>query len=163
MRRDLFPVTSRRAPQLGTQSWDPFAMLQTEMNRMLDEFGRGFSWPANESGWSVMAPRVDVSEDGDNIYVTAELPGLSEKDVEVTFDDGVLRIAGEKTQSREDQDRNVYISERTYGRFHRELPIQRPIHEDKVDASFSNGVLTITLPKAVETRNHRKIEVKRAA
>ncbi len=163
MRRDLFPVTSSRAPQLSTQSWDPFAMLQTEMNRMLDEFGRGFGVPANHAGWGVLSPRVDVGEDKDNLYVTAELPGLSEKDVEVTFDDGVLRIAGEKAQSREDKERNVYISERTYGRFERELPIQRPIHEDKVDASFSNGVLTITLPKAAETQNHRKIEVKRAA
>lgn len=164
MRRDLFPVTSnRRRVSPGVANWDPFAALQTEMNRMLDEFGRGLGVPTTTGETAMPAPRIDVNEDEANLYVTAELPGLTEQDVDVGYDDGVLSISGEKTQTREDSERTWYVSERTYGRFHRELPLGREIQEDQVEARFHNGVLTVTLPKAAASRGTRKIEVKRAA
>lgn len=110
-----------------------------------------------------MAPRVDYSEDDANLYVTAELPGLNEDDVEVSFEDGVLRLSGEKAQSHEDTQRNLHVSERVYGRFAREVPIGREVKTAEIAASFKDGVLTVTLPKATESQATRKIKVKRAA
>jgi HSP20 family protein len=92
------------------------------------------------AGW----PQVEVVESDKDIRVSAELPGLGDKDVEVLMHDGVLTIRGEKKSEIEDKERA--FSERYYGRFERRIPLSREIEEDKVDASFRNGVLTVTLP-----------------
>jgi HSP20 family protein len=164
MRRNLFPLTTQNttAPTTNMPIGDPFTSLQREINRMFDDAWRGLGTVAN-TGEALMAPRVDFSEDDNSLYVTAELPGLSEKDVDVSFEDGILRLTGEKSQSHEDSQRNVHVSERVYGRFVREIPIGREVKSDQIDARFKDGVLTITLPKAAEAETSRKIEVKRAA
>lgn len=166
MRRTLFPVTNN---DLATRTGrdvafrDPFAALQTEMNRLFDDVWSGFNAPAANVEGAIAGPRIDVKDDDKNWYVTAELPGMSEDDVEVTYDDGVLRIAGEKKQEHEDNSRNVHVTERAYGRFERQLPLGHGIKEDQIDASFKDGVLTITAPKAAEKEQTKKINVKRAA
>jgi HSP20 family protein len=166
MRRTLFPVTN---DDLATRTGrnvafrDPFAALQTEMNRLFDDVWSGFGTPAANMERAIAAPRIDLKEDDNNWYITAELPGLSEDDVEVTYDDGVLRIAGEKKQENEDQGRNVHVTERAYGRFERQLPLGHGVKDDQIDASFKDGVLTITAPKAAEKEQTKKINVKRAA
>ena len=142
---------------------DPFAALQTEMNRLLDDAWSGFGNPTANVDSPLAAPRIEVNEDGDNFYVTAELPGMSEDDVDVTYDDGVLRIAGEKKRDNTDERRDVHVTERAYGRFERQLPLGHGVKEDRIDAKFKDGVLAITAPKTVETQTARKIDVKRAA
>ncbi|WP_200342803.1 Hsp20/alpha crystallin family protein [Rhodovibrio sodomensis] len=166
MRRTLFPVTNTDLTNQTGRNVpfrDPFAALQTEMNRLFDDVWNGFGPPASNAEGVIAAPRVDLKEDDSNWYITAELPGMSEDDVEVTYDDGVLRIAGEKKQEHEDQGRNVHVTERAYGRFERQLPLGHGVKEEQIDASFKDGVLTITAPKAAEKEQTKRISVKRAA
>lgn len=165
MRRTLFPVsnTGLQTRDLDRRELrDPFTALQTEMNRLFDDVWGNFT-PAANVQQAIAAPRIDVHEDDNSLYVTAELPGLSEKDVELTYNDGVLRIAGEKSYEHADDERQMHLSERAYGRFERQIPLARDVDEDKIDASFKDGVLTVTLPKAEQAEKTRKIDVKRAA
>jgi HSP20 family protein len=152
--RDLIPWNRSRevAVHRGEEA-NPFLTLHREMNRLFDDvfrsfdvapfagerlFGRGMGWP-----------NIEVSESEKEMKVTAELPGLDEKDLEVEFANGVLAIKGEKKTETEDKDR--LFSERYYGRFERRIPID-DVEEDKVAASFKNGVLTVTLPKSERAR-----------
>jgi HSP20 family protein len=95
---------------------------------------------------STSYPRVEISETDKELQVHAELPGLDEKDIEVLLDDGVLTLQGEKRS--ESKDTNRRMSERYYGRFERQIALPTDILEDKVNASFKQGVLTVTLPKS---------------
>jgi HSP20 family protein len=127
------------------------------MNRLFDEVFRGFDVApfgfdrVFNGAWSW--PNIEVSETDKEINVIAELPGLEEKDVEVKLSDGVLAIKGEKKTEMEDEGR--VFSERYYGRFERRIPVE-DIAEDKVSASFRNGVLTVTLPKLPEAQRQAK-------
>jgi HSP20 family protein len=140
----------------------PFLALHREMNRMFDDVFRGFDLAPFGSagafdgiGW----PQIDIDETNKEIRVTAELPGLDEKDVSLEIANGVLSISGEKKSESEDQDRR--FSERYYGRFERRIPLE-DVDEDKATASFKNGVLTVTVPKSSEARNSvRRIEINR--
>jgi HSP20 family protein len=132
--------------------------LHREMNRLFDDVFRGFDMAplgsmSRMAGW----PHVEVVENDKDVRVSAELPGLEDKDVEVLMGDGVLTIRGEKKSEIEDKERA--FSERTYGRFERRIPLAWEVEEDRIDASFKNGVLTVTLPKAAQSRP----EVKRIA
>src|SRR6266403_5148044 len=141
---------------------NPFFTLHREMNRMFDDVFRGFDLAPFGSaqalgglGW----PRIDVDETDKEVRVTAELPGLDEKDVSLEIANGVLSISGEKKSESEDKDRR--FSERYYGRFERRIPLE-DVDEDKATASFKNGVLTITVPKSGEAKsNVRRIEINR--
>jgi HSP20 family protein len=95
-----------------------------------------------ESAW----PKIEVSETEKEIRVTADIPGMDENDVELLLDNGVLTIRGEKRAENEDKDRQ--FSERFYGRFERRLSLNSEVEEDKIAASFRNGVLTVTLPRS---------------
>jgi len=154
--RDLIP-TSRKALQSQNRGLDPFHSMQQEMNRLFEDFWPDFDAPALVRGngglAAVRAPRIDVSETEKEIAVTAELPGLDEKDVEVTFADGTLTIAGEHKAEKEekDEDKKYYVKERSYGSFKRMLAIGENVDEEKIKADFKNGVLNVVLPKAAET------------
>jgi HSP20 family protein len=118
------------------------------MNRLFDDVFRGFDLAPfgtdrlldRAMGW----PKIEVSETDKDVKVTAELPGLEEKDVQVELANGVLAIKGEKTET---EDKERLFSERYYGRFERRIPVD-DVDEDKVSAAFRNGVLTVTMPKA---------------
>ena len=147
--RDLIPsgrrreVTSRRGEELN-----PFLTLHREMNRLFDEVVRGFDVAPFGDRFSEMAvgwPNIELSETDKELKVTAELPGLDEKDVQVELANGTLVIRGEKKTETEDKDR--LFSERTYGRFERRIPVE-DVQEDKISAAFKNGVLTVTMPKS---------------
>ena len=149
--KDLIPwnrgrdVTVRR-----TEAPSPFLSLQLEMNRLFDEAFRGFDLaPFGISdrffGGGASWPSIEVAETGKEIKVTADLPGLDEKDIDVHLADGVLTISGEKHAETEDKDR--LFSERYYGRFLRRIPLE-DVDENRVTASFKKGVLTVTLPKS---------------
>jgi len=162
MRRQHFPTVQKSTvPTWTGGTLDPFTALQREMNQLFDNVWRGADLPTAWQG-QAMVPSVDVSEDDSNVYVTADLPGLSENDVEVSYADGALRISGEKTEETTDKERNYHVTERHYGRFERVLPLAREVEADRISAEFRNGVLTVTLPKAQAAANARKIEVRRA-
>jgi HSP20 family protein len=107
-------------------------------------------------------PRMNIEDTGNELRVTAELPGVSEDDVQLTLDDDMLIIAGEKRDEREVDDRDVRLVERVFGRFRRAIQLPFSPNPDQVEASFRNGVLTITVPKNAEQRSkQRQIEVRR--
>ena len=152
--RDLIPWgrTAQTTPSPYREEGDPFMTLHREMNRLFDDVFRGFDTAPFSSfgGMGRMAgwPSVEVIETDKDVRISAELPGLEEKDVEVLMSDGVLTIRGEKRSEVEDKDRA--FSERTYGRFERRIPLGWDVEEDKVNASFRNGVLTVTMPKSAK-------------
>jgi len=128
----------------------PFFGLSHALNRLFSDLGNDVAWPAPARPETAYAwvPRLDVSEDKEQILVTAELPGLTDKDVEVGFTEGVLTIKGEKRSEREQQDRTWYATERVFGSFLRTLAIHADIDDTKLTATFKHGVLQVSLPKS---------------
>lgn len=153
--RDLIPWN--RNQQLATtgQAYDPFWTLHREMNRLFDDVFRGFgtfgrlgSLMEGQFGW----PRIELDETDKEVTVSAELPGLSDKDVQVEIANGVLSIRGEK---KSETDNGGRYSERYYGSFERRVPLEG-VQEDKAEANFRNGVLTVSLPKTEQARQNVK-------
>jgi HSP20 family protein len=99
-----------------------------------------------------LSPAIDISEDTKNITVKAEMPGLDTKDLDITLEGGFLRIAGEKTKEKKEEGAHFHRVERAYGRFSRTLRLPAEVKSDKVDATYKNGILTIVMPKVMETK-----------
>lgn len=97
-------------------------------------------------------PAMELREDSDSITVSLELPGVDKKDVSITFQDNVLTVSGERKQEREVKENEVLRSERSYGRFERQVGLGQPVVADQVKADYKDGVLRITLPKAAEAK-----------
>jgi HSP20 family protein len=159
--RDLVPRTKDQQLATRQEPFDPFLTLHREMNRLFDDVFRGFGslgrvgspLMEGEFGW----PRLELSETDKAVTVSAELPGLSEKDVQVDIANGVLSIRGEKKTERSDGSK--FFSERYYGSFERQIPLEG-VEEDKAQAEFKNGVLTVMLPKSEQSiRNVKRIPV----
>ena len=155
--RDLVPWNRGRDVTVRREEANPFLALHREMNRLFDDVFRGFDLApfGFDRGFDRMIgwPNIEVSDTEKEVKVTAELPGLEEKDVELELANGVLAIKGEKRTETKDNDR--LFSERYYGRFERRIPVE-DIEEDKVSASFRNGVLTVSLPKTARAQRHAK-------
>lgn len=159
--RDLIPWGRSRAPTRREEAGyaSPFLDLRREMERVFDDAFRGFGvlgdWRgANGFGW----PHVEVTDRDKEIRVTAELPGLEEKDVEINLDDGALVLRGEKRTEHEDEARRY--SERLYGRFERRIALPAEVDEERAKATFKNGVLTVTLPKTEQAQERvRRIAI----
>jgi HSP20 family protein len=144
--------------------WDddfaPMMPLRREMSRLFDDFFRGWDMPAAFNG-AALTPHVDVKESDKEITVTAELPGVAEKDIEVSISGDVLTLKGEKKAEKEEKDGNYHRIERRYGSFHRSFSLPSEVDAAAVAASHKNGVLTVTLPKSKAAREaSRKIAVK---
>jgi HSP20 family protein len=168
------PAQAARPPAPMQQSGlDPFQSFRNEMDRMFDQLWRGFGFPTlrrtfaaepfrpREGALAASIPAVDVAEDEKAYHITAELPGLSDKDVEVNLSGDTLTISGEKREEREQQEKNYHFSERRYGSFRRSFAVPQGVDRDKIEASFRNGVLALTLPKTPDAmRQQKKIEVK---
>lgn len=159
--RDLIPWgrnNDNQAPSLYRDSeQNPFLSLHREINRVFDDAFRGFDTrlPAFGSlSAGAVWPNVEISETDNELKVTAEIAGMDEKDIELLLDDGVLTLRGEKRSESEDKDR--HFSERFYGRFERRIPLGSEVEDDKVAASFKNGVLTVTLPKSATAQSKVK-------
>ena len=117
---------------------------------------------SRESTWAA-APAVDVAETEKAYEITAELPGMDEKNIEVKFADGLLTITGEKKEEKEEKKKDYYLSERSYGSFQRSFQVPDSVDADKIEATFKKGVLTVTLPKtAAAQKAAKKIDVKAA-
>lgn len=138
-----------------SDEWAPVEQLHRQIGSLLEDFMGGYNLePFGTKGFT---PRVNVSEDEQKVYVSVELPGLEEKDVEVTLSDNALTIRGEKKQEREEKDgKNVHFVERLYGYFQRTIPLACEIDSDNVDAVFKKGVLTITLTKTKAEQSRSK-------
>jgi HSP20 family protein len=146
---------------------DPFSAMRMEMDRMFENFMTrglgGFPRIAAGERSGNMIPSVDVRESNGEIVVEAELPGLDEKDVEVTLRDGVLRIRGEKRSTREEKKDDYHLTERSYGRYERAFRLPDGIDEDKIKADIKNGVLLVTVPKKPEAvSNEKKIQIRQS-
>jgi HSP20 family protein len=159
------PVTTEKASRTAPQMWRPFENLRSQVERLFDEFDSGF-WRAPfrqiEATFGKM-PAVDFSESDKAYEVTAELPGLDEKNVEVKLTNHTLTIKGEKRDEKEETKKDYYMHERSFGSFQRTITVPEGVDTDKVEASFRKGVLTVTLPKSAEAQKaEKKITVKAA-
>ncbi len=155
--RSLIP-TGRERTNVPRRDVSPFVSLQQEIDRLFDDFSRGFAG----LGATDLAPRMDVSETDKEIELTAELPGLEEKDVQINFADDVLTIRGEKKSETEQKDKSYRLVERSYGSFTRSVALPSGIDPDSIKATIANGVLKVTVPKPAAA-DAKKIEVKTAA
>jgi len=158
--RDLIPWgrnerTSSVPSTYPGEEGNPFLTLHREMNRLFDDVFNRFETglPAvfgRMPGW----PSIEVVETDKDVRISAELPGLEEKDIELFVHDDVLTIRGEKRTQMDDRERR--FSERSYGRFERRIPLPFEVEDDRAEASFQNGVLTVTLPKSAKAEAKTK-------
>ncbi len=157
------PTPWRRQGTVASTERDPFVTFQREMNRLFDEAFRGFGTaPAVFSGAST-APALDMRETDKAVEVAVELPGVEEKDVEVSVNDGVLTVRGERRADREEKHGDWHLVERSSGSFVRSVALPSGVDDAKATAEFRNGVLTITLPKTAEAEARvRRIPIKAA-
>jgi HSP20 family protein len=170
------PIKQEKATAVpsAAQIWQPFESLHQEIDRLFEDFGRGFWRPFGRSLFATeplfrreltmpSVPAVDVAESEKAYEVTAELPGMDEKNVEVKVANGILTIKGEKQEEKEEKKKDYYLHERNFGSFERSFGIPESVEADKIEASFKKGVLTVTLPKKPEAQKPvKKIEVKAA-
>lgn len=140
----------------------PLLALHREVDRLFEDVLRSFALPSFGVDRALDWPRIELSETDKEIRVSAELPGLDEKDVELSVEEGALSLRGEKKTEIEDKDRGY--SERSYGRFERRIGLPRGVDRDKTSAVFKNGVLTVTMPR-LETADDtvRRIPINRKA
>ncbi|HXX26258.1 MAG TPA: Hsp20/alpha crystallin family protein [Pseudolabrys sp.] len=140
---------------------NPFISLQNEIDRLFENFTTGFPMLGNGMA-NVSLPTMDVAETDKDIEITAELPGLEEKDVQINMSDNVLTIRGEKKAEKEQKDKNYRLVERSYGAFERSLELPEGVNADAIKASIDKGVLKVVVPKPAPAQV-KKIEVKSAA
>lgn len=159
--KSLIPVGRER----GVAAANPFTSLQREIDRLFEDFTRGFptGFPAlGGNGAAKLLPSMDVTETDKEIEITAELPGLEEKDVQINVADNMLTIRGEKKAEKEQTDKNYRLVERSYGSFERALELPDGVNADDIKATIAKGVLKVTVPKPAPAQA-KKIEVKSAA
>jgi HSP20 family protein len=151
-------------PSMFTRGNDGLGSLFREIERTFDDFSRRMPLPGFAGfGDGATAPRIDVSETKDGIEVMAELPGVDEKDIDLTLSNGVLTIRGEKKSERDeaDKDKNWHVVERRYGSFSRTVTLPYEPDSSKVEAKFEKGVLRVRLPKPAEiTKKEKKIDIR---
>jgi HSP20 family protein len=158
--KDLIPWARKDgAPDAKSSEDNPIATLQREMNRVFENFWKRVGhvdWP-----WGSGEAKSDVVETDSAIEVSIELPGMEMKDIEVTVNDDMLTVKGEKRIERQEEKKGYYLSERSYGAIYRTIPLPPGVDGEKAQASFKNGVLTIKLPQTPEAQAKvKRIEVK---
>jgi HSP20 family protein len=166
------PIEVKKAPPPETRLPDVWQSFRNEMDRLFDRFGSGFGLPslrrmldfeppAWRSSLSFSAPAIDMSEDEKAYKITAELPGMDAKDIDVSVTGDMLVLKGEKRQEKDEKDKNYHFSERSYGSFQRAFELPVSVDRNKIAADFSKGILTLTLPKTAEAQKPAtKIDVK---
>lgn len=146
--------------------WNPARELlnmEREFNKLFNIFGKRFGFSdadtKDEYENAVWMPLTDIKEDKDNYYVMLDLPGVSKDDVKVSYSDGQLSISGERKQEKEDKDAKYHRVERVYGKYYRSFTLPLKVKEDKIEAVFKDGQLSITVPKAEEAKP-KELEIK---
>lgn len=159
-----FGRSSGRSREGGEVALMPFHFLQREMNRLFDGFFRSpFETPAlvAEGGWGDFSPRLEVVEDEKGYTVSAELPGMDQKEVQLSLTENQLVLKGEKRTEKKEERKGYFYSERSFGSFERMVPFDVEIDADKAEATFKNGVLTVVLPKSARSvERARTISIK---
>lgn len=165
--RDLIPWGQRGSSTGGLAKQEeesPVLSLQRDINRVFDQFWRRFEtapFSGFENVFGGGSPRTDIAETDKEIEVSVELPGMDEKDIEVSMTEDTLTIKGEKKGEREEKKKGYYLHERSYGSFYRSIPLPSGVDTDKANAEFKKGVLTVTLPKTPEAQARvKRIEVR---
>jgi HSP20 family protein len=160
--KSLMPI-GRERTSVWRRGDNPFASLQREVERLFDDFGRGVpTWSVPAWGATDLTPKIDVAETDKEIELTAELPGLEEKDVEINVADNVLTIRGEKKAEKEQKDKDYQVIERSYGSFSRVLELPPGVDPGAVKATLAKGVLKVTIPKPAPA-SVKKVDIKAAA
>lgn len=163
------PATAGKKQALASAGeWSPFESLRREIDRLFDDF-HPFDWrlPAMRrsgggQGWPV-APAMDLVERENEYEITAELPGIEEKDVEIKLVNRMLTIKGEKNEQKEEKQKDYFLSERRYGYFQRSFQLPEGVDSEKIEAHFAKGVLTVKVPKAAGAQKaEKKISIKSA-
>jgi HSP20 family protein len=134
-----------------------FERMRRDVDRLWDSFfERGVRRTDDDAEW---LPSLDVAETKDEIVVKAEVPGMDPKDIDISLSDGLLTIKGEKKQEREEKEEDYHLVERSYGTFTRSIRLPKEVRRDKINASYKNGVLKVTLPKSEEAKQ-KEIKIK---
>lgn len=171
---EQIPVKSEAAAAPATQSpWFSFDALRNEVDRLFDDFGSGWlrGVPGRalsveplfrrQTAWKV--PAVDIVEKDSAFEITAEIPGIDAKGIEVTLRNGNLVIRGEKEEEKQEESKDYHLHERHFGSFERAFPVPDGVDPDRIDASFEKGVLKITMPKtAAAQKPEKKITINAA-
>jgi len=158
--KSLIP-TGRGRLSPWARGYDPFATLQREVERVFEDFSRGFP-TTFAAGTTELTPKMDVSETDKEFELMFELPGLEEKDVEVNVADNVLTVRGEKKAEKQQKDKNYRVVERSYGSFARSVDLPDGIDPDTIKATITKGVLKVTVPKPAPAMT-KKVDIKAAA
>jgi len=146
----------------GRGNFDPFDSLQNEINRVFRDFDRG--WAPMSANNGKIGVSLDVAETEKSVEVTADIPGVEAKDIDVSINNGVLTIRGEKRSQRDEKTKDYQIVERSFGSFERSVRLPFDVDSQKIEAKFDKGVLTVSLPKPAEAvAKVQKIAVKQAA
>lgn len=167
------PPAPQRSKEVSRPK-DAISTLRTEVDRLFDDFGkwdsgfgRGFfnlePFRGVAPSLSAKMPVVNVAESDKEFEITAELPGMGEKDVNVSLADGVLTVKGEKKEEKEDKSKNYYLAERSYGSFQRSFRLPDNADDKNIKADVAKGVLTVKIPKTARKEpaaRERKIKVK---
>ena len=158
--KSMMPFGRSTSPARGGGEEDPFAMMRREMDRLFDSFSRGWGMPVAAGGFA--SPKVDVAETEKGLEVSAELPGIDQKDIQLDLAEGILTIKAEHEEKKEEKDekKHYHLVERSHGSYLRRLAIPFEPDADKVQASFEKGVLKVMVPrsKAAE-KNVKKIKI----
>ena len=138
----------------GENGANPLVSLQRDINHVFEDF-----WSRVDNGWSgrtdvvgAFGPSTDVTETDKSVDVSIELPGMTQDDIDISLSSDAMTIRGEKKIEHEEERKGIYMSERSYGSFYRTVPLPAGVDADKADATFKNGVLTVSLPKTAEAQ-----------
>jgi HSP20 family protein len=158
--KDVVPFWKRSVPMRRDEE-NPFSLLRQEVNDLFDSFFRGFEMELFPGRFGAFNPKVDIVEKDKEIKISAELPGMDDKDIDVSISRDTLTIKGEKKEEKEDKGKDYFRMERSYGAFSRTIPLPKDVDTDKVKAEFKKGVLTVILPKTSEAiKETKKIQIK---
>lgn len=134
-----------------------FERMRRDMDRLWESFfERGVRRTDEEGEW---LPSIDVAETKNDVVVKAEIPGMDPKDIDISLTDGLLTIKGEKKEEREEKEKDYHLVERSYGAFTRSVRLPKEVQRDKINASYRNGILTVTLPKSEEAKK-KEVKIK---
>ena len=162
------PVKAERSPSPASPmfEWRPLENLRNQVDRLFHDFETGFRqsplsrdvenfWPPNLA--FPVTPAIDIVEKDNAFELTAELPGLDAKNIELSVSDDVLTIKGEKKEEKEEKTKDRYVSERRYGSFRRSIQLPASVDSGKIEANYKSGILTVTLPKSTESQKKQTV------
>jgi HSP20 family protein len=154
-------VSSIKQAPVKRGEHNPLSQLRHEMDSLFDNFFSGYDIEPFTGRFGAFSPNIDVKESDRELTVSAELPGMDEKNIEVSLNRDSLTIKGEKKEEKEDKGKDYYRMERSYGSFSRTIPLPTEVDQDKVKAEFKKGVLTVIVPKTAKAiKETRKIAIK---